>query len=195
MSKSPSASRARRRPRGQRRRATAFSLVEVTIAIGIFAFVVVGVLGLLPTALKQRAESAADTRAVLIAEELLTSLQNATSITNVIFRDGPGLGAGNNQVINLTNADGLVLGYPPQTTVPYFLWGGGRERDSDAAWIRGQLSADAVSNDIQALAKMQARQINGFPGLYHVTVQVRSPANTALTNTTPVTLTTLTYLP
>ncbi len=172
-----------------------FSLVEVTVAIGIFAFVVVGVLGLLPTALKQRAESSADTRAVLIVEELLASLHSATSITNVTFRDGPGLGSANNQAINLTNADGVVLGYPPQTTVPFYLWGGNRERDSDRAWVQGELPDDAVRNDIQALAKMQARRVEGFPGLYHITVQVRSPATTPLTNTTPVTFTTLSYLP
>ena len=44
-----------------------FSLVEVTIAIGIFAFVIVGILGLLPAGMRLRADSAADTRAVLIA--------------------------------------------------------------------------------------------------------------------------------
>lgn len=176
-------------------RSLGFSLVEVTVAIGIFAFVVVGVLGLLPTALKQRAASASDTRAVLIAEELFASLQSATSITNVTFRDGPSLTPGDNESVDLTSSDAVVVGYPPQTTVPFYLWGGDRERYSDGAWKDGQLPADAESKDIQALAKMQARQINGFPGLYHVTVQVRSPATTPLTNTTPVTFTTLTYLP
>ena len=35
----------------------AFSLVEVTVAIGIFAFVIVGIIGLFPTALKMQARN------------------------------------------------------------------------------------------------------------------------------------------
>jgi type II secretory pathway pseudopilin PulG len=175
-----------------------FSLVEVTVAIGIFAFVAVGVLGLLPAALKQRADSSRETRAVLIAEELFAAVQAAPTLTNVIMRDGPGLRLQNNQEINLLQPDGVVVGYPPQTSVPYYLWGGTRQRDTKGAWEGGQLPADASANNIETLARLTAQVFTNTGvtnGLYQVTVQVRSPASVPLTNTPPVTFTTLVYSP
>jgi type II secretory pathway pseudopilin PulG len=172
-----------------------FSLVEVTVAIGIFAFVAVGILGLLPAALKQRADSSREMRAVLIAEELLASVYAATSVNRVPFRDGPALQERNNQEINLLSPDGVVIGYPPQTSVPFYLWGGTRERDTAGAWVRGQIPPDAQANNIEALAKMSAQAVPGTPGLYRITVQVRAPANVPLTNTPTVDFTTLAYLP
>jgi type II secretory pathway pseudopilin PulG len=174
----------------------AFSLVEVTVAIGIFAFVAVGILGLLPAALKQRADSSRETRATLIAEELFATLRAASSITNVFFRDGPSMEPRTTESISLLSRDGVVIGYPPQTSVPFYLWGGGRERDTTAAWVRGELPPDALNNNnIEALAKMIAVPVPNTPGLYRVTVEVRAPANVPLTNTPTVTFSTLAYLP
>jgi type II secretory pathway pseudopilin PulG len=172
-----------------------FSLVEVTVAIGIFAFVAVGILGLLPAALKQRADSSRETRAVLIAQELFSGLQASTSVTNVIFRDGPVPGDRSNEVIDLLSSDGVVVGYPPQTSVPYYLWGGSRARDTTGAWVRGEIPSDAQANNIEALAKMTAQAVPGTPGLYRVKVEVRAPANVPLINTPPITFSTLAYLP
>ena len=62
-----------------------FSLVEVTVAIGIFAFVVVGVLGLLPTALRMRAESAQETRAVMIATGAFFQLCRPQVVQRAVF--------------------------------------------------------------------------------------------------------------
>jgi prepilin-type N-terminal cleavage/methylation domain-containing protein len=181
---------------GRRRKTDGgFSLIEVTVAIGIFAFVAVGILGLLPAALKQRADSSRETRAVLIAEELFATLQAANSITNVVFRDGPKLEETNSQKVNLLSADGVVVGYPPQTSVPFYLWGGDRARDTAGAWVRGVLPPDALPNNIEALAKMSAAAVTNSPGLYRVTVEVRAPANVPLTNTPTVSFSTLAYLP
>jgi type II secretory pathway pseudopilin PulG len=177
------------------RRLAAFSLVEVTVAIGIFAFVAVGILGLLPAALKQRADSSRETRAVLIAEELFASVQAANSINKVTFRDGPALQQRNNQEIDLLSPDGVVIGYPPQTSVPFYLWGGTRERDTAGAWVRGEIPSDAQANNIEALAKMSAQAVTGTPGLYRITVQVRAPANVPLAKTPTVDFSTLAYLP
>lgn len=174
-------------------RAAAFSLVEVTVAIGIFAFVVVGILGLIPTALKLRAESAQETQAVLIAEELLAAVRASSSITNVIVRDGPALQERNNRSVNLDGGQVAVLGYAAQTTVPYYFWGPG-DRPPGPPWFDGQLG-DATDNDITTLARISATRIPGSPGLYRVEVQVRTPAMLALTNTQPITLTTLFYSP
>jgi type II secretory pathway pseudopilin PulG len=186
---------------GEARGAGGFSLVEVTVAIGIFAFVAVGILGLLPAALKQRADSSREVRAVMIAEELFTALQASPSISNVIVRDGPGLKAGNNISINLSGGSNVVVGYPAQTSVPWFLWERRRNvGDPDDAWLKGQLHPGAVANGIDTLARISATNIPGSPGLYQVWVEVRSPANVPLltgtrTNTPPVTFTTLYYSP
>ena len=181
----------------------AFSLVEVTVAIGIFAFVAVGILGLLPAALKQRADSSREMRATMIAEELFSALQASPSITNVILRDGPGLGSGNNQSVNLGAGNSVVIGYPAGTSVPWFLWGGKRNVGTpDSAWINGVMPAGAVANGIDTLARIIATNVPGTPGLYQIAVEVRSPANVPLvssntspprTNTPPVTFTTLYY--
>ena len=64
-------------------------MVEVTVAIGIFAFVVVAILGLFPAALRLRTDSALETRAVMIANELFASVRASTNISNVTLRAGP----------------------------------------------------------------------------------------------------------
>jgi type II secretory pathway pseudopilin PulG len=177
-------------------KAAGFSLVEVTVAIGIFAFVVVGVLGLLPTALKMRAESAQETRAVLIATELFSSLQASGGASAGILRDGPGLTADENvsPPVDLRN-ETVMLGYPPQTTVPYFLWHSSRGMNPRQVWETGELRADAVANDIQTLALLSGEAVPGNPNLVRVTCQVRTPANMALANSRPTVFTTYVYTP
>jgi type II secretory pathway pseudopilin PulG len=174
-----------------------FSLVEVTVAIGIFAFVAVGILGLLPAALKQRADSSRDTRAVLIAEELFAAVQAATSLSNVIMRDGPALSARNNEPENLLQGP-VVLGYPSQTSVPYGLFSRRRGFNPDSVWQNSQLPAWAAGNDIDTLARLSAVLYTNTGitnGLYQITVQVRSPANVPLSRSQPVTFTSLFYSP
>lgn len=165
-----------------------FSLVEVTVAIGIFAFVVVGVLGLLPTALKMRSEAALETRAVMIAQEMLSSVHSSQSITNVVLRDGPGLRSGNNQTLDLTRQV-FVVGYPVQTAVPYWLF----RNNAEAAWAN--MPAEASANDIETMAKLSATNVPGVPGLYQITVAVRSPATIPLRFTKPVVFHTYFYSP
>lgn len=174
----------------------AFSLVEVTIAIGIFAFVVVGVMGLLPAGMRMRADSAAETRGVLISEELFASVRAATSITNVVVRDGPAMLDRNNQSVNLAISN-IVIGYPAQTTIPYFLWGGDRSDvgTPDSAWINGTMPQGAIRNAIDTLARLTATNVQGMANLYRVTVEVRAPASVPLANSRPSTFSTLVYLP
>jgi len=173
-----------------------FSLVEVTIAIGIFAFVVVGILGLLPAGMRMRAEAAADTRGVLIAEELFAAVRSAPSLTNVVVRDSPAMLPANNQAIDLLQSS-VVIGYPAQTTVPFFLWGGDRASAGtpDSAWVQGQMPPGAVDNAIDVLARLRViTNTVAAPmptNLARVTVEVRSPANLPLANTRPVVFTTL----
>ena len=61
-------------PRRPRRRA--FSLVEVTLALGIVTFGLVGVVGVLPTALASGRQSFDQNRAAAIADTLFTSFRS-----------------------------------------------------------------------------------------------------------------------
>jgi len=173
-------------------RRDAFSLVEVTIAIGIFAFVVVGVMGLLPAGMRMRADSAAETRGLLIAEELFAAVRAAPSMTRVTFRDGPGMTANNNRTRNLLNQQ-AVLGYPAQTTVPYWSF----DQNPGRSWTNaGGTDAEVVrsaANAIDTLARLSATNMGG--GLYLVTVEVRAPASVPLANTRPASFSTLVYSP
>ena len=185
MMKPSHPSPARRR---MRRPAAGFSLVEVTVAIGIFAFVVVGILGLWPTAMKLRAESAQETRAVLIAQELLSSVKSSPSIREVTLRDGPGLKPNNNQTFDLTRQS-FVVGYPVQTTVPYWLF----RSNADQAWEN--MPPEASANDIDTLARLRAEPVPDRPSLYRVIMEIRSPATIPAANTKPVTFVTYGYAP
>jgi len=176
-----------RRVRGAGRRdwgAAGFSLVEVTVAIGIFAFVVVGVLGLLPAGMKMQAESAQETRALLIAQEMFSAVRAAPSITNVILRDGPAQAQRNNQVVDLSSGP-VVVGFPSQTTVPFGLWHPQRGNDPDKVWEQGQLEAWAVGNGISTLARLSATNVPGATNLFEVKVEVRQPASVSLSNSVP----------
>jgi len=173
-------------------RSDAFSLVEVTIAIGIFAFVVVGIMGLLPAGMRMRADSAAETRGLLIAEELFASVRASSSVRAVVLRDGPSM-----TISNLIRppadllAGPLVVGYPSGTTMPYGVWHSSRANDPEAVWRTGSLPAWAVANAIDTLARIEATTNGVPPGLAQITIQVRGPASIPLANSRPVTFSTL----
>jgi type II secretory pathway pseudopilin PulG len=175
-----------------RQRSQAFSLVEVTIAIGIFAFVVVGIMGLLPAGMRMRADSAAETRGVLISEELFAAVRASPNLSNVVVRDGPGLRPNNNRTINILSSQS-VLGYPSQTTVPYWSF----DQNPGASWTNANASdaeiAQSSANAIDTLARLSATSLGG--GLYRVEVQVRAPASIPLANSRPSTFSTLVYSP
>lgn len=176
----------------------AFSLVEVTIAIGIFAFVMVAILGLFPTATKMRADSALETRAVMIAQQIFSYVESAGSaatapgfapivfsVTNVAMRDGPALQPINTRTnINLTNPGGIVLGYQNRSSMPYYFFG----TTNPGAWtnmpanVEGAITTTA-DNEITTLARVSATTNTGSAcHQYRVTVEVRSPAGVPLTN-------------
>lgn len=193
----------------------AFSLVEVAIAIGIFAFVIVGILGLFPTALRIQSESAVETRASMIAQQLFDAVDlsiakwtnpSGNAFTNITFRDGPGLVTANSRGVDITKAGSpIVLGYQNKSSMPYYLW----KQTGLAAWSNGigtgagaqeppdgaKVNPPALSNDIITLAKISASNVAGNPKLYQVTVEVRSPAVAGLSNTPPSVFTTLRAAP
>ena len=171
-----------------------FSLVEVTIAIGIFAFVVVGVMGLLPAGLRMRANSAAETRGVLIAEEMFAAVRASTNLAFVTIRTGPKLNIGDLRTTNILTSP-VVVGFPAQTTMPYYFYGW--SQPPGVAWTNaGGSSSEIVAssaNAIDTLARLTATKITN--GLYNVTVEVRAPASIPLANSLPARFSTLVYSP
>jgi len=159
-----------------------FSLVEVTIAMGIFAFVVVAILGLYPVGLKMRSDSALETRATMIATELISSIKAAPSLTNVIFRATPATNM--STAVNLATTP-IVFGYTGFASGPVKVVGLGA-------------SANVWTNDyhgdaqIQTLARVVV-QTNYLSrtGLHQVTIEVRPPQ----TNARPVSFSTLLFQP
>jgi len=171
-----------------------FSLVEVAIAIGIFAFVVVGVMGLLPAGLRLRADSAAETRGVLISEELFAAAKATTNLAAVTIRTGPKLSTGDLRTINILTSP-VVIGFPSQTTMPYYFYGW--SQPPGVAWTNANGSSSEIvasaANAIDTLARLSATRI--APRLYNVTVEVRAPASIPLANSRPATFSTLVYSP
>jgi prepilin-type N-terminal cleavage/methylation domain-containing protein len=170
-----------------------FSLVEVTIAIGIFAFVIVGILGLFPTALRLRSESALETRSVMIAQQLFSQVASSSSIKKVVVRDGPGLGSGNSRTVDLSSGV-TVLGYQAGSSLPYWFYG----QQPGASWTNsGGTDAEILQsavNQITTLAKVEAAPVVGGTNIYRVTVEVRSPATIPLANNRPVSFSTFVTL-
>lgn len=175
-------------------RHNAFSLVEVTIAIGIFAFVVVGVMGLLPAGLRMRADSAAETRGVLIAEELFAAVKASTNLAFVTIRAGPKLNSSDLRTTNILTSP-VVIGFPSQTTMPYYFYGW--SQPAGVAWTNANGSSTEVvasaANAIDTMARLTARKVTN--GLYNVTVEVRSPASLPETICSKSTFSTLVYSP
>lgn len=159
-----------------------FSLVEVTIAMGIFAFVVVAILGLYPVGLKMRGDSALETRATMIATELISSVKAATNLSSVTFRVTPAENM--NAPVNLANGP-VVFGYTGFASGPVRVVGQGASAN---VWSNGY-NGDP---QIQTLARVQV-QTNYLSrtGLHQVTIEVRPPQ----TNARPVSFHTLLYQP
>lgn len=178
----------------RRSAAAGYTLAEVSIAMGIFAFVVVAIFGLFPTAVRMRSESALETRAVMIANELFATVRNATNLSAVTLRDGPKFSSANMQTIDLSRSNSVVIGYPAQTSVPFYLWASStRGGTPDSAWINGSMPTGALKNEVVALARVQAKQVASKPGLYLITVEVRSPAGVPLSKTKPLTFSSYQY--
>ena len=173
------------------------------MAIGIFAFVIVGIIGLFPTALKMQARSSVETRSSMIAQQIFDQIDMSIArwtnpagnvFSNMTLRDGPGLVGDNSRPVNLLNANRpVVVGFAAKTSMPFYMF----TQNGSNAWFNGisnmaeppfgsKPNTAAISNDIITLAKVSAiSNIGGNPKLYQVVVEVRSPAISALTNTTP----------
>ena len=68
-----------------RSRRIGFSLVEAALSLAIFSFAIVGIIGLFPVGLQTARKSNAETRATLIARQIIDEIQSmpATNISLV----------------------------------------------------------------------------------------------------------------
>lgn len=149
------------------RSAAGFSLVEVTIAIGIFAFVIVAILGLFPVALRQRSDAALETRAVLVAQQIFESIRSSSSSNRVYLPP-----------LTIMGAEDPDLRFKSLGAFPVTLQFGKigtsalRANDGDSGWTSG-----ATETDADALARVSISPVAGFSGLFRATVDYGRPAS------------------
>jgi uncharacterized protein (TIGR02598 family) len=137
----------------------AFSLVEVTIAIGVFAFVIVGIVGLFPVGLRQRQDSALEMRAVIISRQIFESIEAAGNLTNVSMT------VGEDERVSVDLAQNpLVLGYEVDGTAP-----GVNFKSDIGKWQSGYVEQDVTTKSIVTATKINDQ-------LYRVDVEVGYPA-------------------
>jgi type II secretory pathway pseudopilin PulG len=164
--------------------ASAFTLIESVVAIGIFAFVIVGIVGLYGAALDRQRQASFETRAVMISQQILARIRAAASVTNVVMTRGS----------NPTNEEKLFhsanfTSSPTNTLVFYY--------KKDGTEISGLLAtndftnatysffpgydADGSPQDIVGRARATITTNNtGTTNLYRVTIEVSEPANLPL---------------
>jgi len=154
------------------------------MAIGIFAFVVVAVMGLFPAALRQRQQAEGETRAVLIAQQIFETVSAAGGLTNVVLHRGE------NDIV-LTNisfitnpSTPLVFGYEERGTEPGVLY----SNNPTSMW-----SGQNVEQDETAKARVTATLVTN--NLLRMTVEVGLPANLPAEKRRIETFSTLVYTP
>jgi len=163
-----------------------FSLVEVTIAIGIFAFVIVGIMGLFPVALQQRGDSALETRATLVARQVFESIASSSTADRIFL---PPLFLMGEEDPDLRNKP--VGGFPVTLHLGRIGTSALRAVDGETDWRDGTNTQDA-----DTLARVRIESAGGgAPGLYRATVDVGRPASLRESQRRNVSFTKLVYLP
>jgi len=148
-----------------------FTLVEIVLAIGITGFALVAILGMFPVALKAAELSKRETRATLIAQNVMADLKTG-SFTDTAIWTGESLTETNRRIpLNLGNAgayfaafnaDGASLGI---TNLAGSQYTNGLPVPDAVFMTRVAVSTNAASTN-----------------LAHVLVEVSAPASGPLTN-------------
>jgi len=155
----------------------AFSLIEVVLAIGIIAFAIVGIIGLMPVALKTSQVSQRETRATFIAQSIFNDLR-AGAPTNCFIALGTNLAVATNRgTVSLTNNADYYANY------------------SDMGTAAGTNTAANFSNPITTgavfTAQLRIATNNQPAGISQVDVTVETPASAPSTNRSRYIFTTL----
>jgi uncharacterized protein (TIGR02598 family) len=164
--------------------ARAFTLVESVIAIGIFAFVIVGIIGLFPAGMKRQADAGAEARARVIAESIFEGIKASDFITEV--RLPQQVDSKGDPLPKADITDGVLLGFSVDGTSVNYIW-----RDGVSAWDSGN-NAPPEQN-ITTKARVQAVKVPEKPDLYQVIVDVGSPADLPADSMTVFTFTSYAY--
>jgi type II secretory pathway pseudopilin PulG len=166
--------------------ASAFTLIESVVAIGIFAFVIVGIVGLFGASLERQRQASFETRAVMISQQILARIRAAESATNVVFTRGtdadkalqPKIFHSANFTTSPTNT--LVFYYKKDGTEISGLLATNDYTNNTYTFFPGY-PPETLTDDIVGRAQLTATTNNtGNPSLYRVTIEVSEPANLPL---------------
>lgn len=172
------------KPQTPRTFESAFSLVECVVAIGIFAFVIVGIIGLFPAGMRRQAESGAEARARIIAESIFEAIKASDSLQN--SKIPIEIGSPNLQFANFIQ--GKLIGFGQDGTGVNYVWPGSSTSDWDSASIPN-------NQNITTKARVLAVPHPVIPNLYQVTVDVGAPANLPASARKTFSFSTLFYSP
>ncbi len=163
-----------------------FSLVEVTIAIGIFAFVMVAILGLFPVALRQRTDAALETRAVLVAQQVFQSILSSTNTSQIFLPPLFLMGEEDPNLRNKAlNSFPVTMHYGRTGTAALGIF------DGESGWSSGVTETDA-----DAVSRVRIDPVgSAAPGLYRATVDYGRPANLPEAKRRNFSFSKLVYLP
>lgn len=172
-----------------RRGADGFSLIEVTVAMGIFAFVIVGIIGLFPVAMRQQADAAFETRAKIIGEQIFQGIEASASLDNVFLP--PLIDAGEDGKLQQRGLKSgpILLGFAQGGTALNHIYPGVGE------WDSGDLGSGTAQQNVTYLARARVEQEGGNPALQRVTVEVGYPATLPVAARRNETFTKLVYSP
>lgn len=147
-----------------------FSLIEVTVAMGLFAFVIVGLLGLFPVALRQQADAGFETRAKVIADQIFQGIDASGSLNSVFLP--PLIDAGKDAKLQQRPLKGnaFLLGFSDRGTALNHIYPGTGE------WENGDSGAGTSQQGVTHIALVRSQQEGGNPALHKVTVEVGYPA-------------------
>jgi len=174
-----------------RRAAPAFTLVESVIAIGLFAFVIVGIVGLFGSALDRQRQASFETRAVMVSQQILSRIRAADSATNIAFaiRATNASAPPRYFMANLTdpNSEFSAIYLHGDTALAAVMPQGSYALDSTNSFIPGfepdttppETGKPAITPSGRARLSLTTNN-TGNPNLYRVTIEVSEPANLPL---------------
>jgi len=166
-----------------------FSLIEVTVAMGLFAFVIVGIIGLFPVAMRQQTDAAFETRAKIIAEQIFQGIEASASLDKIFLP--PLIDAGKEGKLQQKNLKSgpVLLGFADRGTALNHIYPGAGE------WDKGDLGSGTTQQSVTYLARASVQQEGDNPALQRITVQVGYPATLPVAARRNETFTKLVYLP
>ncbi len=142
---------------------SAFSLIEIVLAVGIMSFALVGILGLLPVALSNAADSRTETQATFIARTTFAGLSATPPFLPADNADP----VGDRTTVEVTAVDLTVNG---STTLEF----------NEEGELVGSHNSDSTGSDFAAFSVEVSWEVDTpRDGLSQVTVNVHTPVGAA----------------